>query len=98
MEIKTNHRPHPLISWMDLTAAAQSEHAEWEPDDPEDRLVPRFFWYHKTLYCITDMMPASGIGIRGWDVYHPHDFGSGIVAAEWDEDEDFVVVGRYFAG
>ena len=89
MEIKTNHRPRPILSAYELTEKEALEFDYIEPGEGS------FFRYRGQVYSLEEFMvwdnPASPTG-QQWDGYRGDSYFSGIVV-KYVEDGDAVKVG-----
>lgn len=98
LTIITNHIPRLLIDAYDLTAAerADFDYIDWPAIDAGEASAT-FFRYRAQLYDVSELMLASGVGIAGWDGYHAHGFSSGVIVRHVPDDDDRIIVGRYYS-
>lgn len=88
----TNHRPRPLMSWHELTPAQRADYGE------EANEYNSFFVYQGATYPLNAFMACAGIAELAdrWHAYDPDSYFSGVVVRVC-EDDDAVIVGRYYA-
>ncbi|MAN61515.1 MAG: hypothetical protein CMI60_06150 [Parvibaculum sp.] len=87
MKIITNHHYRPWLTWHDLSASEQKEHA----DDYDDVQESTFFRYRGQVYDLGDFMYVGRDHV-GWDGYHNTSFFSAVLV-KYSDDGDAVKVG-----
>lgn len=90
--IQTNHKPRPLVPWMELPEKWQREFDYIEPDE---RWTPRFAQYKGWVYDVFDTLIAPKDVFPGWSSYHGDSFFSGVLFLV---RRDYTVIcGTYFS-
>lgn len=94
--IKTNHHWHELLTWHDIP---ESERADFDYIDSEERFSPRMFcyrgrWYDTNeFFVIPQSLPAE---LREWSGYQSDSYFSGVVV-RYSDDFEQVQVGTYYS-
>lgn len=94
LEIITNNVPREIIYYWDLTEKEKKEF-DWIENGEESDYS--FFRYKGKVYCLANFMRIdNNDDLKGWHGYSCDSYFSGTLV-KYCEDNDFVIVGSYFA-
>lgn len=100
MEIITNNVPRLLIDACELTPTERAEfdYLDWDAIDAgEDSAT--FVRYRDSVLDFAEFTTTTGYGdpVSAWDGIRNDSFYSGVLIRMDREDNDYIVVGRYFS-
>ena len=101
LTIKTNNQEHELFHFLDFNESEQQQlkiDYDWMEDDIETNFG--FFRYQGEIYHLQDFTSLHGNNsseeFKGWDGIASDSYFSGVII-KLTEENDAVVVGRYFS-